>query len=372
MTSLYRYSYFAGTRDSPNHSSATSIHGDQTPSRSSHDWEAERHNGNSIKFWQKPIVRQYFHKGLLWRAQEIHEVASYELFVDLLFVGIIGISGDNAAESANGEGLLQFAITFILGWKVWSDITLFVSWFEADDIVRRLCVLFNLVCLLGYTTNILDSFADTYSSLIGFYLAARLFAALSFTWMAYLIPMVRGTMILNSIMIILPSILWIGSIHVENPGRQALIWPAIALDLFGTWIIWYLQKGVLRQIPSKIAEYVAKLYEFYPATSIEHKIDRTGAFVTLVFGYSVLSLLYQSRAAMGINAFFGKAILALIQAFSFNWMYFEVDAFNLDTHAIRRHWLSGRPQPSTKRVCTVAWTNSQIQPSGGWPCTFPS
>jgi len=274
-------------------------------------------------------------------------VASYELFVDLLFVGIIGISGDYAAELANGAGLLQFAITFILGWKVWSDITLFVSWFEADDIVRRLCVLFNLVCLLGYTTNIVDSSADTYSSLIGFYLAARLFAALAFAWMAYLIPMVRGALLLNSAMIIIPSILWIGSIHVEDPGRQALTWTAIAFDLFGTWMLFYIQKGILKHFPTRIAEHVAKLYEFYPATSIEHKIDRTGAFVTLVFGYSVLALLYQSRAAMGINAFFGKAILALIQAFSFNWMYFEVDAFNLDTHAIRRHWLSGRPQPPT-------------------------
>jgi len=275
-------------------------------------------------------------------------VASYELFVDLLFVGIIGISGDYAAELGNGAGLLQFAITFLLGWKLWSDIVLFVSWFEADDIVRRLSVLFNLVCLLGYTTNIVNSFDNTYSSLIGFYLAARLFSALVFAWMAYLIPMVRASMLLNSALIIIPSIIWIGSVHVENPGRQALTWVAIALDVFGTWILFYLQKGILKHLPTRIAEYVVKLYEFYPATSIEHKIERTGAFVTLVFGYSVLALLYQSRAAMGINAIFGKAILALIQAFSFNWMYFEVDAFNLDTHAIRRHWLSGQaPTPLT-------------------------
>ena len=67
--------------------------------------------------------------------------------------------------------------------------------------------------------------------------------------------------------------------------------------------------------------------------------ERTNAFVTLVFGYSVVALLFQNKAAYGINAyvliifqvnlliqsrFFGKAILGLIQAFSFNWLYFEI------------------------------------------------
>lgn len=31
--------------------------------------------------------------------------------------------------------------------------------------------------------------------------------------------------------------------------------------------------------------------------------ERTNAFVTLVFGYSVLALLYQNRAAFGINGY---------------------------------------------------------------------
>jgi len=47
-------------------------------------------------------------------------------------------------------------------------------------------------------------------------------------------------------------------------------------------------------------------------------------------------LLYQS-AVNGIDAFYGKAILGLVQAFAFNWIYFEVDGTNLTTHAIRRH-----------------------------------
>lgn len=83
-----------------------------------------------MKFWKRPVVRQYFHKGLLWRASEVEEVASFELFVDLLYVGIIAINGDKAAEDPTGAALLRFSITFILSWKLWSDLTTVVSWFE--------------------------------------------------------------------------------------------------------------------------------------------------------------------------------------------------------------------------------------------------
>ena len=61
-------------------------------------------------------------------------MGSFELFVDLLYVGIIAVVGDAAAEDATGLGLLRFAVTFVLGWKMWSDLTLIVSWFETNGI----------------------------------------------------------------------------------------------------------------------------------------------------------------------------------------------------------------------------------------------
>ena len=66
-----------------------------------------------------------------------------------------------------------------------------------------------------------------------------------------------------------------------------------------------------------------------------------------MFGYSILTILYQSHHSFGINAFFGKGILGLIQAFAFNWIYFEIDAYAVHVHAIRRSavsattWVSG-------------------------------
>ena len=41
------------------------------------------------------------------------------------------------------------------------------------------------------------------------------------------------------------------------------------------------------------------------------------------------------------HRFYGKAILGLMQAFSFNWIYFEIDGINIYKHAIRRKVWSG-------------------------------
>jgi hypothetical protein len=184
--SKYGYSAHLRTHDSSS-LSHPSLNSSGDSAFDINTWQAERKLGSFMRFYQKPIVRQYFHKGLLWRAKEAQEVASYELFIDLFYVGIIAITGDTAAEHPTGESLLRFAITFIMGWKFWGDIGLLISWFDSDDVLRRLSVLFILTCLLGFTTNMASAFEHTYAPLLGFYLAARLFMTLSMFWYAWTI-----------------------------------------------------------------------------------------------------------------------------------------------------------------------------------------
>jgi low temperature requirement protein LtrA len=152
--------------------------------------------------------------------------------------------------------------------------------------------------------------------------------------------MVRGMMIVQAILALVPSILWIGSIYVEMPNRLAIIWMAIFLDLTGGVFIIAIIRGAKR-ISARLGVWSDKIFEFYPAVNIEHKTERTNAFVSLVFGYSVVAILYQNSSSFGLNAFFGKAILGLLQAFVFNWIYFELDGADLYTHAIRRSVVSG-------------------------------
>lgn len=339
--SFNKYGYSANIRthgDSPQHSSSVSVSSGKTGQQALEDWHALKFQGQPMKVWRKPVLRQYLHDSLLWRNQEEEEVASYELFLDLIYVGIIAISGDSAAEQANGSALLRFAISFIMGWKIWSDVMQLINWFDQDDLIRRLYVLFTLASLVGFTTNITEYASTTYTPFVAFYLAARLAAAAYYLWMAWIIPMVRWPLILHSVVILIPAALWIGSIHADESWVQVLIWIALFLDIFGTPLIMSLR--VLSEFGRICQTTTKKIFEYWPGQNIEHRIDRTGAFVTLVFGYSVVSLLYQSSSKIGMNAFFGKAILGLMQAFAFNTLYFEIDSYNLHVHAIRRHFVS--------------------------------
>ncbi|RDW87366.1 hypothetical protein BP5796_03060 [Coleophoma crateriformis] len=316
-------------------SSRSSIGGFHDDNHEKKDWAAERRNGRVMKLYKKPVVRQYFHRGLLWRGSGIVEVASFELFIDLLYVGILAINGDHVAEDTTGYELLRFSITFIMSWTIWNDLVVIVSCFETDDVLQRVSVLFVMACLLGLTTNMLDALGETYFQLVTFYLAARLFLGVYYLVFAISVPIVRGVMMFQSFVTVLPSVLWIASIHVELPHRLALIWIALFLDICAPWTIFIVIPGA-RSVSKRFEDWVKRAFEFYPTINIEHKVERTNAFVTLVFGYAVVSIIYQSSARFGVNAFYGKAVLGLIQSFCMNWIYFELDGTDLFAHAIRR------------------------------------
>lgn len=184
--------------------------------------------------------------------------------------------GDTAAEHPNGTSFVEFLVKFMMAWRIWSDMSQVVNWFEIDDIVQRICIIFYLACLFGFTTNIQYAFDTTYAPLTGFFLAERLFCGAWLLICAYLIPMIRGTLVWHAAVILLTSAFWIASIHVEWPKRLALIVIAIALDIFGTFLIVMIMRlahfrdnhgsSVKRFIDEKIKPY----FEFYPALNIEH------------------------------------------------------------------------------------------------------
>jgi low temperature requirement protein LtrA len=305
----------------------------------SRDFEQERRNAKSMSFYNKPVLRQYYHKGLLWRANEIHEASSYELFVDLVYVGVVAMAGDSAAVEANGHSLLRFAVTFLMGWKFWKELGTYSALFVQEDIQRRLSVLIVLVCLVGATVNMEGFFDNTYTALVAFYVTAEFISAFSWLFYASLLPKVRLVLISNAALLFMSIPLWIGSIHDHSSSRYALIWIALFLDIIGYELKWLLgmQARKRRKHDHPTSSWVSKRLEYVPAMSVEHLVSRLDAFVTLVLGYSVVSLLYQSATHNPLNNFFTKAILGLLQAFALNSLYFEMDTFNLYTHAIRRH-----------------------------------
>lgn len=96
--------------------------------------------------------------------------------------------------------------------------------------------LLNCLLLLRWNIDIRSSFAVSriiraFKKTVAYLtkLAHRLFAAAYYSWIAGLLPIVRGYMVITAIMVVIPSALWIASIHVEYPSRLGLVWIAIAL-----------------------------------------------------------------------------------------------------------------------------------------------
>lgn len=344
-----KFGYSAHLRTKDVDSSSSSIAEDQGSHSLSRDWSNSRHSEQRLKFWKRPVVRQYFHKGLLWRSKESGKVASFELFIDLLYVGIIGVIGDTASEDATALSLLHFTITYIMSWRMWADITTLINWFETGDIVQRLSILLYLTCLLGFTVNIANAFESTYTAMVSFYLAERMVQGLYIIWVASLVPTVRGVMVGQGVLVFVTCPIWIASVHTAYPSQLGLIFLALLLDIFSATAFSYFMRATQRIDLSDTSKrtirfwaYVSSHFDFYPAINIEHRVERNSAFVSLVFGYSVFAILYQNRfSSTTTSAIFGKACLLLIQAFAFNWMYFEIDLAHLHVHAIRRHFISG-------------------------------
>ena len=123
--------------------------------------------------------------------------------------------------------------------------------------------MFEMICLFGYTLNIVYAFETTWTQLIAFYVGSsffggdlpnspylaqtfevlvffsfdadanleqlthRVLAALYYLWISYTLPIVRAYMISNAVLVVIPCALWIASIHVEYPRRLGLIWTAL-------------------------------------------------------------------------------------------------------------------------------------------------
>ncbi|KAG9088493.1 hypothetical protein FS749_002127 [Ceratobasidium sp. UAMH 11750] len=84
-----------------------------------------------------------------------------------------------------------------------------------------------------------------------------------------------------------------------------------------------------------------KIAPYIPATNIEHFIERTAAFVVIVLGELVLSVVYHATSAqVGFKSIYGSAISGLIIAFNFCWLYFDAECSHTFVHAMRRHWFT--------------------------------
>ncbi|CCA67754.1 hypothetical protein PIIN_01578 [Serendipita indica DSM 11827] len=93
---------------------------------------------------------------------------------------------------------------------------------------------------------------------------------------------------------------------------------------------------------SQVEEQRHLLGSHVPALNIEHFLERTAAFIVIVLGEMVLSVVYHATPEqVGFKKIYGNAVCGLIIAFNFGWLYFDAECSHRFLHALRRNWFTG-------------------------------
>jgi low temperature requirement protein LtrA len=72
-----------------------------------------------------PVVRQFICDGKLFREEDDRSQSHFELFADLVFVGIVHVLGEVAAEEATAFNAGKFWLLFWPPWTVY--VVIFLS-----------------------------------------------------------------------------------------------------------------------------------------------------------------------------------------------------------------------------------------------------
>jgi hypothetical protein len=143
----------------------------------------KRYNIND--FIRRPILHQWIQNGKVYREAKERASSRFELFFDLLFVGIIHQIAESTAERPNGIGFAKYILTFCPAFSVWSDVRDMVNQFANDDVTQRCYILWIMVLLVGYSNNaaavqlvsihedLTNASASALRWAIGFFIAAK-------------------------------------------------------------------------------------------------------------------------------------------------------------------------------------------------------
>jgi hypothetical protein len=109
---------------------------------------------NIDQFVQRPVLRQWLSKGKVYREASERQSSRFELFFDLLFVGIVHQIAEAAAEEPTGIGFAKYVLTFCPAYSIWADVRDTANHFaDSDAVTQRAYILWIMVLLVGYSNN---------------------------------------------------------------------------------------------------------------------------------------------------------------------------------------------------------------------------
>eukprot|EP00127_Corallochytrium_limacisporum_P003473 Clim_evm101s149 gene=Clim_evmTU101s149 len=275
-------------------------------------------------FFSKPRLQQYFKDGKLVRSFREGKANWDELFFDLIFVAVFAVIGHHFAYNASGRGFEQYFITFAAVWKTWAETHLIMNQFSPNDFYFKSFLYLLMLTLVGMGVMAEGAFGVTANGFAVFVALSRfLFALLFFTY-CFFLPEIQKWLVTLVVQNLLGGTLY--ALVCVGDGDfdviQAILWVAVSYDILGVLAI---RMGFRAWVKTDIR----------PALRLEHHVERNGLMTIIALGETIVAVLYVASSSTPDRAF-AMAALGLLTAFSIQYIYFDADASQVYTHALRK------------------------------------
>lgn len=180
-------------------------------------------------------------------------------------------------------------MSFILVSRIWKDLRIFMNQFFCDDYLQRVLIIAILVVVIvlagtAPALNVLSpGFGSTLNAMITSYTIVRAMFGVVYLYYAIMLPWLRKIHLMVALCS-LPAIgLWIGTIYTPVPGKIAIFFVTVAVEM------------TLEKIPSTpLYHKLTKGYQLQ--RDWEHYLERVSAFLTILLGSGIEILISSSPA----------------------------------------------------------------------------
>lgn len=279
----------------------------------------------SAAWFIRPHALNFFKDGVLYRTKGERTSAKTELFLDLMYVGIISNVAGQASEHASWGAFLQYVLFFIPYWTVWADIKDFTNYYYNEDLSQRTYILWILI-LLTLSVNshsaILDSRSGAAYTVVP-YILCRLSLAISLLIYSFYIPEHRAQQRLYFCTLIVTCCVWIPVIFVSTRAKIAVSVVAIVLDQVCFCIVFHPRTKRIMKLTMSTA------------LNIEHEVERLATFVTIAIGEFLYKVVAELPLGIGFTTAFGRGCFMLIIAYTIFWLYYNGGTTDKAVHPLR-------------------------------------
>jgi low temperature requirement protein LtrA len=232
------------------------------------------------------------------------KVTWLELFFDVVFAAAIAQVASPLRQDYSVDGLVRFAVLFVLIWWAWTGHAVFATRFDTDDAVQRGLTFLQMFAVAVMAANASDALDSRASA--GF---AAAYAALRFVLVAqyYRARTIPGARRLARAYLTghgVAAALWLVSALVPAPARYGVWTIAFLIDLGTPWI--------------------AVRHSASVPPDAAHLPERFGLFTIILLGESTIAVMHAiEHHEYWTVAAAASALSAMGTVFLIWWVYFD-------------------------------------------------